>query len=51
MTWLIRAHFGHDHPYYINDYMRPIQLRIMEQTAQESLESQENVDATFMYVG
>ena len=49
MIWLIEAHF--DHPCYINDYMRQIHLRIMAQTAQESLESQEKVDATFMCVG
>ena len=51
MIRLIGAHFGHDHPYYSTDFIRPIHLRIMKQTAQESLESQENVDATFMCVG
>ena len=30
MIWLIWAHFGHDHPYHINDYMRPIHHRAMK---------------------
>ena len=47
MIWLIGPHFGHNHPYYMNDYMRPIYYRIMKQTAKESLESQENVDAIY----
>ena len=51
MIWLIGAHFSHDHPYYITDYMRPIHLRTLKQRAQESSESQENVDAIFMFVG
>ena len=46
MIWLIGIPFGHDHPYYINDYKRPIHHRIKKQRAQESLESQENIDAT-----
>ena len=41
MIWLIGTHFGHGHPYY----------RMMKQRAQESLDSQENVGAIFMFVG
>ena len=51
MIWRIGVHFGHDHPYYINGYIRPIYRRIMKQRAQESLKSQENVDARLMFVG
>ena len=50
MIWLIEAHFGHNDPYLINDYERHVHHRIMKQKAQESLESQENVDATFIIV-
>ena len=51
MIWLIWAHFDDDHPFDINDYMRPIHHRRMKQRAQESLESQENVDTIFMFMG
>ena len=51
MIWLIGAHFGHDYPYYFTDYMKPMHLRTMKQRAQERSESQENVDAIFIFVG
>ena len=51
MILLIGAHFGNDHPNYINDYMRPIHHRIMKQRAQESLESHKYVDTIFIFVG
>ena len=51
MKWLIGAYFGHGHPHYITDCMRTIHLRTMKQRAQESLESRENVDAIFLFVG
>ena len=35
----------------ITDYMRTIHHRIIKERAQESLESQENVDAILMIVG
>ena len=50
MMRLIWADFGHDHTYYVNDYMRPNNPRRMKQKAQESLESQVDVDATFMFM-
>ena len=51
MIWLIRAYFGHDHPYYINDYKRPIRDRNIKQRAKENLASGENVTTIFMFVG
>ena len=51
MIWLIWADFAHDHPYHINDYMRPIHHRKMKRRAQERLEFQENVDAIFIFIG
>ena len=51
MIWLIWAHFGHDHPYHINDYMRPKHHKTMKRRAQESLECQENVDAIIIFIG
>ena len=51
MIWLIGTYFGHDHPYYITDYVIPVHLRTMTQKAQESLQSQENFDALFIFVG
>ena len=50
MIWLIKAHSGHNNPYYINDYERHVHHRIMQQKAQKRLKSQENVDATFIIV-
>ena len=47
----IGANFGHDYPYCITDYMGPMHPRTMKQRAQESSESQENVDAIFLFVG
>ena len=50
MIWLIGAHFDHDHPYHVNDFMRPLHHRPMKQRAQQSFKSQENVDAIFMFM-
>ena len=47
MIWLIWAHFGHDHPYCINDFMKPIHHRRVKRSAHESLESQGNVNAIY----
>ena len=51
MKWLIGGYFGHDHPYYINNYKISIHHRKIKQIAQESLESWANVNALFMFVG
>ena len=51
MIWLNEGYFGHDVPYYIDDFKRTMHRRIMKQIVQESLKSQENTDAIFMIIG